>query len=175
MSQPEEDLREFKIRLEQVLREQRDEAVQKLRDKYQARIMRAEEKVRKQEQQLSRKVEQAEDAKRQTAISVGATILGAFMGRKTLSTSTLGRATTAARAGSRSQRHGSDVGRAEETLTIYRDELQALEAELEQEVELLHQEFDHQHDEIETIEIAPRKMDIRLRAFALVWLPEGML
>ena len=76
--------------------------------------------------------------------------------------STLGRATTAARAGSRSQRHGSDVGRAEETLTIYRDELQALEAELEQEVELLHQEFDHQHDEIETIEIAPRKMDCLL-------------
>lgn len=175
VSQPEEDLREFKIRLEQALREQRDEAVQKLRDKYQARIMRAEEKVRKQEQQLSRKVEQAEDAKRQTAISVGATILGAFMGRKTFSASTLGRATTAARAGSRSQRQGSDVGRAEETLTVYKDELQALEAELEQEVELLHQNFDHLYDEIETIEIAPRKMDIRLRAFALVWLPEGML
>lgn len=175
ISRPEEDLREFKIRLEQVLREQRDEAVQKLRDKYQARILRAEEKVRRQEQQLSRKVEQAEDAKRQTAISVGATILGAFMGRKTLSTSTLGRATTAARSRSRSQRQGSDVGRAEETLTVYQEELQALEAELEQEVELLHQKFDHRQDEIETVEIAPRKMDIRLRAFALVWLPEGML
>ncbi len=175
VSRPEEDLREFKIRLEQVLREQRDEAVQKLRDKYQARILRAEEKVRRQEQQLSREVEQAEDAKRQTAISVGATILGAFMGRKTFSASTLGRATTAARSRSRSQRQGSDVDRAEETLIVYQDELKALEAELEQEVELLHQTFDHRQDEIETVEIAPRKTDIRLRAFALVWLPEGML
>ena len=175
VSQPQEELREFKIRLEQTQREKRDLAVEDLRDKYKTRLLRAEEKVRKQEQQLERKAEQAKDAKRQTAISIGSTILSAFLGRKKLSASTLGRATTAAKTGSRSQRQTSDVGRAEDTLIAYREELEAIETELEQEIELLHDKFDLRQEEIETLEIAPKKMDIRIRAYALIWMPEYLL
>ena len=175
ISQPDEPLRDFKIRCEQKQRELRDEAVEDLRDKYKTRLLRAEEKIRKQEQTVAREEDQAKDSKMQTAISVGSTVLGALLGRKTLSTSTLGRATTAAKSSSRSRRQSTDVSRAEESLQVYKDELKTLETELENEVELLQKKYDLDHDEITTIEIAPRKMDIRLKAFALVYLPEELL
>ncbi len=51
----------------------------------------------------------------QTAISFGATLLGAFTGRKLLSSGTLGRATTTMRDVGRSVDESGDVKRAEET------------------------------------------------------------
>ncbi len=175
VSQPDEPLRDFKIRFEQKQRELRDEAVEDLRDDYNTRILKAEEKIRKQEQTVEREEDQAKDAKMQTAISVGSTLLGALLGRKKLSTSTLGRATTAAKSSSRSRRQSTDVSRAEESLQTYKDELQALETQLESEIELLQKKFNLDYDEIETIEIAPKKTDIRLKAFALVFMPENLL
>lgn len=175
LSQPEENERDFKLRIEQKQREERDEAVEKLRDKYRIRITRAEEKIRKQEQQLERKEELAKDGKRQTAISVGTTVLNAILGKKALSTSTLGRATTAAKTGSRSARQGSEVQRAEESLAVYKEELESIENELNKEIELIQKQYDLKYDEISNVELTAKKTDIRLRAFALVFLPEDLI
>lgn len=175
ISQPDEPLRDFKIRFEQKQRELRDKAIEELRIKYKTQILRAEEKVRKQEQAVQREVDQAKDSQMQTAISVGSTVLTALLGRKALSASTVGKATTAAKSSSRSKRQSTDVSRAEESLQVYKDDLLALEAELENEVERLQKQYDPDDSKIETIEIAPRKTDIRLKAYALVFMPEEQL
>ncbi len=52
----------------------------------------------------------------QVAISIGATVIGAFLGRKAISATTLGRATTAARGAGRVLKERQDVGRAQETV-----------------------------------------------------------
>ncbi|MBS1213259.1 MAG: hypothetical protein H6R26_1876, partial [Proteobacteria bacterium] len=100
-SKPGESERDFRLRLQQAGRENRDESVEKLRKAYAPKMAALEERIRRAEQAAQREKEQANQQKVQTAISVGATLLGAFLGRKAVSTATMGRAATAARAGSR--------------------------------------------------------------------------
>ena len=59
----------------------------------------------------------------QTAVSLGATVLGALLGRKTVSASTVGRATTTARGGLRSMKEREDVQRAEENVQALKEQL----------------------------------------------------
>ena len=70
----------------------------------------------------------------QAAISIGATILGAVLGRKTVSVGNIGRATTAARGAGRVLKEREDVARAQETVAAVQQALTALEAELQAEL-----------------------------------------
>ena len=81
-SQPGESEGDFRNRLSVAAREQRDAAVEKLRTKYAAKHATLTERIRKAEQAVDREAEQARGAKVQTAISLGSTILGAFLGRR---------------------------------------------------------------------------------------------
>ena len=59
-------------------------------------------------------------AKLQTGVSMGATLLGALLGRKAVSAGTLGRATTAARGVGRSMKEAADIKRAGESVEAVR-------------------------------------------------------
>ena len=82
-SNPGETERDFRVRLQQIASEQRDEAVEKLRRKYAPKFEQLEERKRRAEQAVERETEQAKGQKIQTAISFGATLLSSFLGRKT--------------------------------------------------------------------------------------------
>jgi hypothetical protein len=110
-------------------REQRDAAVDKLRAQYAPKLRRLDEKVRNAEQVVQREEGQARGAKTQTAISFGATILDALLGRKVSRTS-LGRATTTARGAQRAMQQEQDVRAAKEDLAAAQAEYERLEEEL---------------------------------------------
>ena len=110
--------RDFRVRVQLAAREARDAQVEALRAKYATKITRATEKVRKAEDSVGREQQQVSQQRVQTAVSVGATIFGALLGRKMVSTSTLGRATTAARGVSRSMKETEDVAKAQERVTL---------------------------------------------------------
>ena len=78
--------------------------------------------------------EQASSQKLQKAISVGATIVSAFLGRKTTSATTIGRATTAARGVGKSVKESDDIERARQTVAAIDDQRKQLEDELREEV-----------------------------------------
>jgi hypothetical protein len=99
----------------QSLREQRDEALEKLRKKYAPKKLTLEERLRKAQQTIEREKEQVKHQTMQTAISVGATILGGVLGRRGISGTSIGRATTTARNASRTMKETQDVGRAKES------------------------------------------------------------
>ena len=125
--------------------------------------------IRRAQDTLAREQQQASQQKLQTVVSFGATLLGAVMGRKAVSMSTLGRATTAARGVSRSSREAADVAQAEQRQREADEELKAIEAELEREVQVLQ---DAAPDAtIETMEIKPKKTGEDVRLVALVWRP----
>lgn len=107
----------------------------------------------------------------QTAISFGATLLGAFMGRKALSASTLGKATTAMRGVSRSVDQAGDVGRAKETLASVNQKQADLEAQLQAEVDALEAKMDPMSEVLEKILLRPRKSDIAVEFLGLTWVP----
>ena len=170
-SSPGESERDFRIRLQQLAREQRDQAVEKLRLRYAGKFAQLEERKRRAEQAVARETEQASSQKLQTAISFGATLLSSFMGRKRMGMSTIGRATTAARGVGRTMKESSDIGRAEETVSAVSQRLADLEAEFNAEVEALGRTYDPQTEQLETVSLKPTKANINVQLLTLVWVP----
>jgi hypothetical protein len=119
---------------DQAAREKRDEAIEALRAKYAPKIHRAEEKARHAQQVVEREEGQLRGAGLQTAVSAGATILTAIFGRKKASYSTIGRGTTTARGAARAMEQREDVKRAKENLGQAEQELDELNAEVEEKV-----------------------------------------
>jgi len=170
-SNPGEPERDFRVRLQQSAREQRDEAMEKLRQKYASKMATLEERVRRAQQAVEREAEQAKQQKMQTAISVGTTLLSAFVGRKAVSYSSLGRATTAARGASRIMKESQDIKRAQETVATYQERLQELDASFKSETEALAAKTDPLTEELEQVSVRPAKKDIDVRLTTLVWMP----
>jgi hypothetical protein len=170
-SNPGETEGDFRVRLQQAAREQRDAQTEALRQKYAAKSATLQQQALRAEQAVAREAEQAKGAEMQTAISFGATLLGAFMGRKALSTSTLGRATTAMRGVSRSVDQAGDVGRAKETLAAAKQKQADLDAEFQAEVSALDARLDPMTEVLEKVLLRPRKSDIAVEFLGLTWIP----
>lgn len=170
-SNPDELERDFRIRLQQSAREQRDQAMEKLRQKYATKIASLEEQIRRSKQAVEREAEQAKQQKMQTAISLGATLLGSFVGRKAISYSTLGRATTTARGVGRTIKETQDIGRAKETVGAMEQRLQQLEVDFRAETDALATKIDPLTEPLDNIAIRPNKRDISVQLVALCWLP----
>ena len=168
VSKPGETERDFQARIQLAGRETRDAAVEKLRERYAPKVARLQEKARKAEEAVGKEQQQASQQKVQTAVSFGATMLGALMGRRAVSLSTLGRATTAARGVSRSAKESQDVARAQERLQEAQAELAAIEADVQAEVSALEGAGSVT---IETVEIKPKRGGVEVRIVALAWKP----
>ena len=171
ISNPNEEERDFRIRMTQQVREQRDQALEDLRDKYATKKASLEEKIRKSTQTLEREKEQVKQQGVQTAISVGATILGAILGRKTSGTGTVGRATTTARNASRTMKETQDVNRAKETVEVMTQKLKELEEEMQKDMELISSKMEASTEQLENVSIEPKKTDITVHLAALCWAP----
>jgi len=171
VSNPGESERDFRVRLQQLAREQRDEAAEKLRQKYAPKLEVLEDRKRRAEQAVEREREQAQGQKVQTAISFGTTLLSSFLGRKRTSVSTLGRATTAARGVSRSMKETSDVDRAEDNVEAIAQRLADLEADFQAETKALEQSFDPQTEQLEKVSLKPTKANITVKVLTLAWAP----
>jgi hypothetical protein len=162
-SEPGEREADFRIRMSQAARERRDEEVEKLRDRYAARVTRMREQQRRAEERVARESSQLQNQKLQTMVSVGSTLFGALMGRR------LRGATTSVRGVGRIGQEQDDVRRAQELLDSRTAEIAALEAELEREVDELRSAWDPAAIAVEPREIPPRKGDLGVEAPVLVW------
>jgi hypothetical protein len=171
VSNPGESERDFRVRLQQLAREQRDDEVEKLRKKYAPKFEVLEDRKRRAEQAVARETEQASGQKMQTAISFGATLLSSFLGRKRASMSTLGRATTAVRGVGRSMKEAQDVERAQDNVEAIAQKVADLEADFQAETKALEQSFDPQTEELEKVSLKPTKANIAVKVLTLAWAP----
>jgi hypothetical protein len=171
VSRPDEAERDFRVRLQESTREARDQAADKLRLKYAPRIAALQERRRRAEQAVARESEQAKHQGLQTAISVGATIMGAFLGRKSINVSTIGRATTAARGAGRVFKETQDVGRAKETVAAVDEAIAKLDEQFKAEADALGASTDPLTEELETLALKPTRQTIAVRLVTLVWAP----
>lgn len=160
---------DFRARIALSLRERRDTGIDKLRKKYAPKLATLQGQIRRGEERIAREKAQLSDQKMSTAISVGTTLLGALLGRKAISATSVGRAGSAARGAGRVAREKAEVVRAEENLEVLTRRLADLENELDQEIGRLQGELDPAAVEIETVNIKPRKTDISVSPTVLVW------
>jgi hypothetical protein len=170
-SRPGESERDFRMRLQQASRELRDQAADKLRQKYAPKIAALQERKRRAEQSVERESEQAAHSQIQTAISIGATLLEAFTGRKAIKTSTIGKATTAIRGAGRAIKDRNDVARAEENVAAIDQQIAELEAQFKAEADSLAAASDPLAEKLDVISLKPTKANISVRLVALVWVP----
>jgi hypothetical protein len=170
VSQPGEEERDFRIRLQQSAREVRDEQIEKLRAKYASKIETAEEQLRRAEQAADREASQAKQAHLSTGLSIGGSLLSLF-GRKKITTSALGKVASAAKGAGRSSQQQSDVARAKETVEAKEQRLKDLEAELQEQVDALEERIDPATEILDTVAIKPKKADIIVDLVALAWAP----
>jgi outer membrane murein-binding lipoprotein Lpp len=171
VSKPGEAERDFRIRLQTGAREKRDSVVEKVRGSYAPRIARLEERIRTAETAVEREKSQSTQQSLQTAVSIGATILGAFLGRKSVSAASLGRATTAVRGAGRVMKEREDVGRAAgnvQDLAAQRDELQRT---MDDEIARVQAAVDPLTEQLESIALGPKKKDVAVSMTALAWVP----
>ena len=162
---------DFKVRVTHAAHEARDAAVAALRQKYAAKLDVLAGQEQRATDRVAREQSQVQQQTIQTAISVGATVLGALFGRKTLSTATLGRASTAARGVSRTMKEREDVGGANESLESVRARRAGIEAELQTEIGRLTAANDPDQLAIETTSVRPRKSDVTVEGVSLIWVP----
>ena len=145
--------------------------VEQLRQKYAAKLAAADERIRRAQQAVDREAEQAKGAELQTAISFGATLLGAFMGRKKLSATTLGRATTTARGVGRAADQRGDVDRAKEDVATLQQARADLDAAFAADVQALETRLDPLTEVLEPVVLRPKKADVAVQVVALAWVP----
>jgi hypothetical protein len=166
-----ESERDFRIRLGQTSREQRDEQIEKLRDKYAAKVATLSDRIRKAEQRVEREQAQASQHSVQAAITIGTSLLGALWGRKTLSATNVNRAGTAARAAGRAYQQRGDIGQASENVGALQSKLAELEARLQEEIEEITRATAPDALEITEIALKPKKADITVERVVLAWKP----
>ncbi|MCS6288229.1 MAG: ATP-binding protein [Nitrospira sp.] len=170
-SMPGEPERDFRVRLQQAGREQRDQQSEALRKKYSPKIAALQDRIRRAEQMVERQQAESRSSQIQAAISVGATILGAFLGRKTISAGNIGKATTAIRGAGRAMKESKDVSQAEDNVAALQQQLAALEAEFKAEAEALAAATDPLTETLELLSLKPTTSNISIKLVALAWVP----
>ncbi|MFK7909379.1 MAG: ATP-binding protein [Akkermansiaceae bacterium] len=156
----------FRGRLATQAREVRDEAIDKLRDKYEAKIKTKEGQVDRAENTLAKEEAEASSA----TWDIGAKVLGGLLGgllggrRRSRSSSTIGSA-------GRAYKQRRDVKIAEKKIEQLEEDIDELEAELAEEIEELELQFNPATVKLEDEMIKPYKKDINITTVALIWLP----
>ena len=171
ISKPGETEGDVRSRLSQVRREDRDLAVEKLRQKYAPKFATLQEQVRKAEQRKTKEEEQAKSQTWGTMLTVGSSLLGAFLGKKTLSATNVSKAATAARSAGKLAKERGDIAFADENVEAVQQRLAALDAEFKAETEKLSARVDPASIELEEVTLQPKKSDITISQVALVWTP----
>ncbi len=170
-SKPGESEIQFRNRLTQKAREAKDAAMDELRTKFGKKAAPIEERLRKAEAAVAKEKEDSKSAKLQAAISFGAGVLGALMGRKSGLGGLASKSGSVIGAAGRAWKQSSDVGRAEDTVEAVTAQLNALEGEMTAEVAKLQSQFDIMKENLETLKIPPLKKNVVLTALGLAWLP----
>jgi hypothetical protein len=170
-SSPEESRSEFLSRVTQAAREKRDLEVEKLRRKYSSKFNTLQNRLMRAEQAIQREQEQAKSKKMETMVSFGTAILGAFLGRKTVSSRSATRFGTAVKSAGRMRKERLDVARARETAAAVKHEMAALDERLQSDIDSLDAAFDPADETLDEVMVKPQSTNITLEVFGLTWMP----
>ena len=165
-SSVDETEREFRIRLQHIAREKRDQQADHLREKYAKKLAKLDEKLRRSHIKLEESKAQARVQKYQTAVSFGSVLLGGFAGRRSM-----GSVTSTTREVSRTMKKAREREYAKENFEALQQEKKDLEAQFESDVKMLEATFNPLSEHLESILIAPKKNSISVRLLSLVWAP----
>ena len=158
---------DFRLRCSKASEAAADEAIRKLRDKYEARIDRVKDEISKADIRVKELEGEASAKKQDELLSGAGDLLGALLGGRK-SSNPLGRAAGRRAASAKAK---ARVEAASERLTDKQQDLVELEDELADEIAEISDRYSAMVDEIEIIEVGLEKADIQVADLKLVWIP----
>jgi hypothetical protein len=170
-SEPGESEADFKARASMAHREARDLAVTTVKGRYESKFATLRERIRRAEEQLERREATHKEKKLSSAVQFGSTLLGALLGRKTVSATNVRRAGTAISSAGRLGKSKEDIQRAEEEFALRNRELEEMELRFKEDLAAL-EERHGSGPVFEEVCLPARKTDLRLTRFGLGWMPE---
>ncbi len=156
LSKPYESMGDFKVRIADILNDEKEQAIEILQERY----AKKEKVLTDRLDRYAMSLEKEESDTTSSFLNVGITVLGALFGK---SRASIGRA------GSRVLKERGDVGRAKEKVAKVEEDLRDLEEELEDKIDDLVEEYDIEEVDIEDFSIKPRKTDVQINEIAVVW------
>jgi hypothetical protein len=173
VSHADESERDFRVRVQTTLREERDREVTKVRDRFASRLSALDDRLRRAASAVQREEQQASESKLQAGVSMAATIFGALIGRKAVSASTLGRATTTARGVSRIGREAQDVERAKADVKALQEQREQLTRTMDDELQAIADRWDQRDAPLDRVLVKPKRGGTSVQLVALVWVPRS--
>lgn len=171
-SHPDEKEADFRARISQKMREERDAEIARVRADYGTRIAAAQERIRKAQATQDLQSQKRTSEMVSTGISILGGVLGAMFGRgSVVSKTNIGKAATAARQAGKVMRDQGDVSRAGDTVEAYQGQLDDLTKQVEAELAEVVKRMDSANAPVETISVKPKKTNIAVGFTALVWAP----
>jgi hypothetical protein len=163
--------RDFKIRLQLLAHEMRDDAIEKLKQKYQGKFNVLAERQRRAQQAIDRESTQASQRKMEAAVSAGTAILGALFGKKALNATSISKVGTAVKSTSRAMKSGQEIAQAEDTMEAIAAQISELEMELTAQTDAIAADYNIDNEPLETVDINPTTGEIAVRLVGLAWKP----
>lgn len=159
---------EFRGRVAQAQREARDAAIDAVKAKYQPKLDALAGKLHTAQDRVERERSQAQAATPNSAISIGASVLGALFGGRRASVAKIA---TAARSVSRTVGQRSDVSRADDAAERIEAQIRELQDQLNADVAEIQNAG---APAIETLEVKAKKSDTAVTQIALLWRPSAL-
>ncbi len=166
-SKPDESERDFKVRMQQAAREQRDDEVDVMRKKYRRELDKLETKLEREQQELADDEADYDSRKMEEMVSGAETVAG-LLGifgrrRKSLSTAATKRRMTA--------RAKADIQESIDEIARLEKDMAEVQKTIEDEAAIITEKWADTLDQIETYLVKPRRTDIDVDLVALAWLP----
>ncbi|MGJ8642058.1 MAG: ATP-binding protein [Luteolibacter sp.] len=161
---------DFRVRVSHEAREERDEAMDKIRDAAEKKLKTLEGRLRTAEARVSKEKAEAGSAKMQAGISILGSILKAVFGRKT-GASGFGRGTSSGsvtKATTAYKQH-RDVAAAEDKVEGLEEDIEAIRKELEKEIDEIKESHDPSKLELEKEILKPTRTDVQVERVGLLW------
>jgi len=171
VSRPDESEAEFRVRIAQRVKEHRDRELERVRDKHASKLATLADRIERARQKVEREKAEAKNKSLQTYVSIGSAVLGALLGRRTVSSTTIGKAATSMRSASRAARQQADVAHAEESLLTLEEKRLALEEEIADELDRIRMETMPDRIDLEKIDVPARKTGTSVEEVVLAWVP----
>jgi hypothetical protein len=171
VSTPGEGEGPFRVRVRQALHEVRDARLTSLREKFAKKAGVLENRLRSAQEALRVQDAQAGQARVNTALTIGQTLLGAFLGRKRLGAATLSRAGTAALGVGRAVKESDDVASAKARVQAIEEEIGTLNRELAEEVCQISESLDPDSCPLQEVQLTVSKAQVQW--VGLAWIRVG--
>ena len=161
-----ESRRDFRARCGEQVRALRDEEAAKERASIDKKMKTIQERIRREQRELAADQAELEARKREELLSIGESVFNVLAGRRSSRM-----VTSASRRRRMTKQAEADVSESEDSIKDYEAQLADLAADWEGQAEEINDRWAAVLDEIEQVEIAPRRKDVVVDHVGLAWVP----